>query len=206
MTQEEFDKALELHHKFLHHLPGGMRADFTDMDLRGLELTRGSLAGANFERCNMSGMSLINKDFTNCNMAGSDLTNCRVNKAYFKNTNMYGTKLQGVNLDRVGLLQAVTGNGHEIKSLQVNNEFAVAYTAEHIWVGCDRMDIESWRKLDFTNPVIVQECVDRAEAQGGTDGVAYVKRYVVDHPGFLHNLITVVDPAVPTNAPPEPEE
>ena len=66
ITQSEFDEIVELHRMMLYGEEGGVRADFSDSDLNGADLTEVDLSGADF-----SGADLHSTDFTDANVDGA---------------------------------------------------------------------------------------------------------------------------------------
>ena len=58
MNQEELQKILEAHKKWINNEDGGVRADLSEADLRGANLRGTSLSGANLRRADLRGADL----------------------------------------------------------------------------------------------------------------------------------------------------
>ena len=58
MTQEELNKVLELHRKWLNYEPGGKRADLRWANLSGVDLSGADLSGGNLRGANLLGANL----------------------------------------------------------------------------------------------------------------------------------------------------
>lgn len=98
----------------------------------GAKFTYADLSGAN-----MNYAKLDLASFTGANLTGADLSSAGVRRADFT-----GAVLQDVNLNGADLY-GVTGNGREIKSLQLAT-LPIVYTATELWIGCLHMPIEEW--------------------------------------------------------------
>lgn len=84
MTQEELDKVLELHKKWLDGDCGGKRAVLLGADLRGADLRGETLRGAYLVNANLRGANLIYADLRGANLRGANLN---------------GADLRGANID-----------------------------------------------------------------------------------------------------------
>lgn len=79
MNQEELDKILELHKRWLNDESDGKRAELINQDLRGSNLSysnlRGSdLSGSNLSYSNLSYSNLSYSDLSYSNLRGSNLS------------------------------------------------------------------------------------------------------------------------------------
>ena len=69
MIQDELNKILENHLKWLKHEDGGECADLHGMDLSGMFLSDVNLWGANLTHANLSCTNLRNADLTHVNLS-----------------------------------------------------------------------------------------------------------------------------------------
>ena len=84
ITQEELNKILDKHKKWLNNEPGGECADLHYSDLRGC-----NFCGSNLSGCNFRDSDLRYSDLRGCNLSYSDLRHC----------NLRYSDLRGCNLD-----------------------------------------------------------------------------------------------------------
>lgn len=75
--KKHLNEIIELHSKWLKNDPEGVRADFSDADLRRANLSGVDLSMANFFSCNLSG----------ANLAGTNLKGCTFENAVVKMQN-----------------------------------------------------------------------------------------------------------------------
>jgi len=122
ITQEEFNKILDNHFKWLwykkrshisgfENLPKGERADLSNTDLRDLTITPEfhtmteiNLNGADLSNMDLSEMKLIRADLRNANLTNTDLSMANLvgadlRNATIKNTKLYFTSMFAVNLE-----------------------------------------------------------------------------------------------------------
>jgi uncharacterized protein YjbI with pentapeptide repeats len=109
MNQEELNKILELHKKWLNSEAGGVRANLSGADLNGADLSEAYLSGANLSYANLSGAYLIGADLSEANLSYANLS---------------GANLRGADLsDCIGLgQQVVAGEGVLIGYKKVERE------------------------------------------------------------------------------------
>ena len=86
MTQEELNKVLELHKKWLDGDSTGRIADLRGADLRGADLRRAKLRGADLRYANLNGADLRgadlrDADFRNATLRGADLRRAKLRDA-----------------------------------------------------------------------------------------------------------------------------
>lgn len=88
MNQDELNKILELHAKWLKFEDDGVRADLSNSDLRNVNLHKRNLSYAN-----LSGSDLTGADLSYAYLTGADLSYTTL-----ESTNLNGSSLKSVNL------------------------------------------------------------------------------------------------------------
>ena len=94
MTQNELDKILQSHQKWLAGEDGGSRADLQDANLRGANLQGANLRGANLQGANLRGANLRGAD-----LQGADLQSANLQGANLRGANLQGADLRAANID-----------------------------------------------------------------------------------------------------------
>lgn len=84
MTQNELDKILKAHKKWLNNEEGGHYADLLGANLHGADLHGADLRGANLQAANLHGANLQRAD---------------LQRANFRGANLRGANLRGANID-----------------------------------------------------------------------------------------------------------
>jgi hypothetical protein len=84
MEQEELNRILELHEKWLNGEEDGERADLT---------------GANLQGANLSGANLQGAKLTGANLQGANLSYANLQRADLAYANLQGANLSGANID-----------------------------------------------------------------------------------------------------------
>ena len=84
MTQDDLNKIIELHKKWLNGDPDGKRAylrgsdlsgsDLSGSDLRGSDLSGSDLSGCDLRRCDLSDSNLSGSNLSGSDLSGSDLS------------------------------------------------------------------------------------------------------------------------------------
>ena len=104
ITQEELNKILDKHKKWLNNEPGGECADLHYSDLRGCNFCGSNLSGCNFRDSDLRysdlrGCNLSYSDLRHCNLRYSDLRGCNLSYSDLRNCNLRYSDLRGCNLD-----------------------------------------------------------------------------------------------------------
>jgi hypothetical protein len=150
---EQLKEIFELHQKWLNDEAGGIRANLTDANLTGANLTRANLIDANLTGANLTGANLTGANLTGANLTGANLTDAYLTYANLTDTNLTGANLTGANLTRANLIDAnlidanlmdTIGNNKEIKSLQLFDEYGIAYTKDRLQIGCKNHSFQEW--------------------------------------------------------------
>ena len=93
MTQNELDKILKNHKKWLNNADGGSRANLKVADLRGA-----NLRAADLRDVNLWGADLRGADLRGANLRGADLRGADLRGANLRGANLRGADLWGANL------------------------------------------------------------------------------------------------------------
>jgi hypothetical protein len=156
MKQEEKNRILENHKKWLDSKEGGIRADFRNADLRKINLKSANLKYANFEGANLSFAKLKGANLSSANLMHTKLTYANLERANLEGANLYDANLEGANLTNANLnyvcLHRAIGNNKEVKSLQLGKYLIVILTGVMIYIGCEEHSIEEW--ANFTDEEI----------------------------------------------------
>jgi len=159
--QATVEAMLVLHRLWVDEQPGGVQANFSHMNISGLELQNRMLDyaifyGTNASNTNFKASSLIGAIFWGTDLSGADLARANLEGVNFRSTNM-----ADVNLWRAQL-QGCYGNRSEIKSF-IFDRYPITYTANVIQAGCVQLSIPSWqsisverlRKMDTNDQAVV---------------------------------------------------
>ena len=114
ITQDEFNNILKDHKNWLLGAYGGIRADLSETDLRGVylsgadlskaKLSKADLSGADLNGANLKGAYLIGANLIGANLSGAnlskaDLSGADLRGAYLKGAYLIGANLRGANLN-----------------------------------------------------------------------------------------------------------
>ena len=103
MTQNELDKILKLHKKWLNGEKDGNRADLSNANLSkanlsGANLYSANLSNANLSNANLSNANLYCADLSYANLSNTDLTSADLSHADLTAANLSDTSLSYANL------------------------------------------------------------------------------------------------------------
>lgn len=93
ITQEELNKILDLHKKWINNEDGGKCADLSNVDLRYTDLTDAKLAGAD-----LAGARLAGADLRGARLRGADLRSAKLRGADLSNTDSICANLRFADL------------------------------------------------------------------------------------------------------------
>ena len=125
-----------------------------DADLHGANLRDANLRGANLRGANLRGADLCDADLCGADLRGADLCGanlCGANlcDADLWDANLRGADLRGANLCGADLCDAdlrnATGNRVILKSINIYQEYPVAYTKYRLQVGCKNFSFKEWK-------------------------------------------------------------
>ena len=106
MTQNELDKILENHKKWLNGEDGGSRANLQDADLRDANLRSAALQGADLRGADLRGTDLRNVNLWDAALQGANLRSAALQGADLLGADLRGADLQGANLRGANLQTA----------------------------------------------------------------------------------------------------
>jgi hypothetical protein len=118
LTQEELNKIIELHAKWLMVEKVGKKADLSDCDisnlkmkganlrwanLRGATLRGATLRGANLEGANLKGANLVRANLEGATLEWANLVRANLRGATLRGANLRGANLVEANIDYTNL-------------------------------------------------------------------------------------------------------
>ena len=101
MKQEELQKILKLHEKWLNGEDGGVKANLSDANLCYADLRGANLSGADLRDAN-----LCYANFRGANLRGANLSGADLNDANLSGANLSGADLIGADLRDANLIDA----------------------------------------------------------------------------------------------------
>lgn len=99
MTQNELDKILTAHKKWVKNENGGRRADFWGADLQGADLQGAGLRCANIRGADLQGAGLRCADLRCAGLPGADLRGADLWGANIRGADLRGADLRGADVD-----------------------------------------------------------------------------------------------------------
>jgi hypothetical protein len=90
---------------------------------------------------NLRGANLRGANLEDANLRGANLSYANLEDANLEDANLRGANLWGANL------RGVRGNRSQVKTLNVEG-YDIAYTSNHMQIGCKRYEIEQWWAFD----------------------------------------------------------
>lgn len=104
-------KALTAHHHWLQGDSDGVRADFSNEDLTGVNLagrnlSHVSMANAILSGANLKGAKLVGADLTGSDLSGANMTKCDLSSASMAEANLIGAELTSANLKGADMWRA----------------------------------------------------------------------------------------------------
>lgn len=155
ITQEELDKIITAHGRWLRDEPGGVLANLSGMGLSGMDLSGLDLRGANLSWANLFGSNLSNANLRWANLRWANLHRANLHRADLREADLYRADLRKADLRWADLretnLRETVGNMEEIKSLQLDL-YGITYTNEVMAIGCQQHSIADW--WEFTDDEI----------------------------------------------------
>lgn len=99
-----------------------------DANLSGANMRHTKLKGADLRRTNLRKTDLRNADLSGADLSDADLRLANLHRANLTNTKLFNT----------------IGDGVYIRTLIVNPEYVVTYTADSVQIGCVRYTRDQW--------------------------------------------------------------
>ena len=93
MKQEELQKILEAHKKWINSEDDGVRAYLRGANLRGAYLSGAYLRSADLRGANLSGADLRGANLSGANLSGADLRGANLRGAYLRRADLRGANL-----------------------------------------------------------------------------------------------------------------
>ena len=128
MTQNELDKILKLHEKWLYEEKDGRRADLSYTNLTDANLTSANLTGADLSYANLIDANLTSANLTGVNLSYANLTGANLVNANLTSANLTGAKLRRTYLIDANLTSANL-TGAKLKEAKLKGVYADKTTA-----------------------------------------------------------------------------
>jgi hypothetical protein len=163
MDQQEINEIIKEHQLWLEGKEDGVRADFTEKDLRGADFTEKDLRGAKFYCADLRGANfryanLTNADFRNVNLTNADLSNANLTNVNLTSSDLTNADMQYATLNytilHYAILNGANFSGVNIIVLQLPI-WNVYIHAETIQIGWRHHTHEVW--LNFKDDEIQKE-------------------------------------------------
>lgn len=103
MNQQELNKKLELHKKWLNNEEDGIRLNLRYADLQRADLRYADLRGADLQDANLQEAYLQGANLQGADLRGADLQDAYLQGAYLQGADLQGAKLQGAKLQGADL-------------------------------------------------------------------------------------------------------
>lgn len=103
MTQNELDKILDAHQKWLKGEEGGVCADLRSVDLSGADLGYADLSSADLRSVNLHGVDLSRVHLSYANLRHANLSGAYLRGAYLNCDNLYCADMSDTNLEFASL-------------------------------------------------------------------------------------------------------
>ena len=95
MKQEELNKIIKLHKKWLNNEPGGIRANLSNQDLSGLDMYCAIMIYADMRCADMTGANMISAIMTGANISGANMSGADMSGANMTGAIMSGADMTG---------------------------------------------------------------------------------------------------------------
>ena len=172
MKQEELQKILKLHEKWLNGEDGGVKAnlsgadlisaDLISADLRDANLCYADLCYANLRGANLISADLISADLRDANLCYADLCYANLRGANLRGANLSGADLRDANLCYADLCYAdlsdadlrganlsfalIDGFVYQLSRIGSSNQMTTFWADRDIvWCGCFTGTFKDWR-------------------------------------------------------------
>ena len=152
MKQEELQKILKLHEKWLNGEDGGVDADLRYADLRvadlhGVNLSTVNLSGANLRGADLCGADLSYANLSTVNLRGANLSYANLCGADLRNTDFHCADLHCADLHCADLsFSLIDGCIYQLSRIGSHNRMTTFWADNDIvWCGCFKGTFEEWR-------------------------------------------------------------
>ena len=135
MKREDVLKTFHAHARWYKQEPNGSRADFTDVDLSGSDLSATNFNGATFVRTKLVGATM-----SCANFYGADFTGADLQRAYLSCADMHGTNLTNAVLDCANLAN-VDLSGANLTGASFVNAYLYTANLDDVTLNWDSHDL-----------------------------------------------------------------
>ncbi len=119
-------KKIKLHQQYLSGYPAGIRADFSQHNFCGANLSGINLRNSIMRNVDFSGASLINVDFSGSEMSGCDFSGANLLNADLSRSNLKMSDFESADLSATMLNEAGLKCAYFIDSILENTDFSGA--------------------------------------------------------------------------------
>ena len=144
-TQNELDKILKDHQKWLLNNSKGKRADLSRANLSKANLSGANLSNANLSWADFSGADLSGADLSRANLSWANLSGANLSRADLSGAILSEANLSWVNLLDTKLNNTIVPVSGPIRSFKFDN-FIANYYSNILHVGCLSHPIEYWEE------------------------------------------------------------
>lgn len=157
MKQEELQKILKLHEKWLNGEDGGVKANLSGANLSGANLSDANLNGADLNDANLSGAdlndanlrganlrdaNLRSADLRDANLCYADLCYADLSDADLRDADLSDADLRGANLS----FALIDGFVYQLSRIGSSNRMTTFWADRDIvWCGCFTGTFKDWR-------------------------------------------------------------
>ena len=113
-------------------------ANLSWANLREANLREANLSGANLREANLSWANLFDANLSWADLIGANLSGANLSAANLSDADLSAANLSGAELRCIGDMR-------HIRTMQFD-KWAIGYTHTHLQIGCQRHEIDKWRK------------------------------------------------------------
>ncbi len=140
MKKEELDRILSDHAQYLSNGDNNLRANLSEANLRGADLSE-----ANLSEANLRGADLSEANLYEANLRGADLSGANLSEANLRGADLYEANLRGADLSGAKDGDTPLRKCKTILGL----EWDIFLFNDMVIVGCKRYTLEEW--LNFSD-------------------------------------------------------
>ena len=152
MKQEELQKILKLHEKWLNGEDGGVKANLSDANLCYADLRGANLSGADLIGADLRDANLIDADLCYANLRGANLRGANLSGADLRDANLCYADLCYADLSDADLRSAnlsfalMDGFVYQLSRIGSSNRMTTFWADRDIvWCGCFTGTFKDWR-------------------------------------------------------------
>jgi hypothetical protein len=125
ITQEELNRRIELHKKWINDKDGGERLVLIDHDLRGVDLS-----GADLHKADLRGVDLRGSDLRDADLSGANLSGANLIWVDLSGADLRGAYIHGASIDYTSINLACIHTGIKMDIEQIRQLLYTVYMQE----------------------------------------------------------------------------